>query len=36
VEGEWQFYRCETHGIVVFSPEGELKTDEPDDSKVRR
>ena len=35
-EGEWQFYRCDTHGIIVLSPDGPFESDEPDDSKVRR
>ena len=35
-EGEWQFYRCDTHGIIVLSPDEHLETDEPDDSRVRR
>ena len=36
LEGEWQFYRCDCHGIVVLTPTAELSSDEPDDSKVRR
>jgi hypothetical protein len=36
LEGEWQFYRCEQHGIVVLTPGPGLSSDEPDDSKVRR
>jgi hypothetical protein len=35
-EGEWQFYRCDTHGIIVQSPDRSVNTDEPDDSKIRR
>lgn len=36
LEGEWQFYRCDQHGIVVLTPNGQVPSDEPDDSKVRR
>lgn len=35
-EGEWQFYRCQTHGIIVLSPDQQSGSDEQDDSKVRR
>jgi hypothetical protein len=36
LDGDWHFYRCDTHGITVFSPDHPLAVEEPDDSKIRR
>jgi hypothetical protein len=36
LDGDWHFYRCAVHGIIVLSPDDEMTTDEPFDSKIRR
>lgn len=35
-EGDWQFYRCDKHGTVVLTPQGQLQSEESDDSRIRR